>query len=309
MRVVLRLTTFAFLLVLTATAAWGQSLEDRVDRVRRERLGQPVSFEPRRAQPTQTEAAAPQPAGRARASTPQRGAAPQAASTAGRATTQQRMRRIINQVRLDEVTAREAFQWWADQIGAGLVINWQQMQDAGITPDTPITLSLRQAPARAVLQLIMKQATRGTTRLVHETTPWYVEVKPRRIANRDTELRFYDVRDLLMDVPTFSNAPEFDLRSALESRTGGSGGGGSSSSEGIFGDEADEEDDEQATTKRGRAERLADLVANTVEPDIWRRNGGEFASIRYFRGMLLIRAPEYAHRQIGLPMRQPRLGR
>ncbi len=37
---------------------------------------------------------------------------------------------------------------------------------------------------------------------------------------------------------------------------------------------------------------------DTVEPEVWRENGGT-ASIRYFRGRLIITAPRSVHEQIG----------
>ena len=36
-----------------------------------------------------------------------------------------------------------------------------------------------------------------------------------------------------------------------------------------------------------------------MEPDAWDINGGEYATIRYYQGTLIIRAPDYIHRQIG----------
>ena len=36
-----------------------------------------------------------------------------------------------------------------------------------------------------------------------------------------------------------------------------------------------------------------------VEPDGWEANGGTWGSIRYYQGTLIIRAPDFMHRQIG----------
>ena len=36
-----------------------------------------------------------------------------------------------------------------------------------------------------------------------------------------------------------------------------------------------------------------------VEPDGWADNGGEWGTIRYYQGTLIVRAPDFMHRQIG----------
>ena len=42
-----------------------------------------------------------------------------------------------------------------------------------------------------------------------------------------------------------------------------------------------------------------DIILETIEPDAWLDNGGDAASIRYYEGVLIIRAPDYIQRQIG----------
>jgi hypothetical protein len=73
---------------------------------------------------------------------------------------------------------------------------------------------------------------------------------------------------------------------------GGRGGGGGS----IFGDPGDAPD---RLTELERVQQIIDLITETVEPDAWDVNGGDWATIRYYSGTLIIRAPDYVHRQIG----------
>ena len=40
-------------------------------------------------------------------------------------------------------------------------------------------------------------------------------------------------------------------------------------------------------------------TTSTVEPDAWEDAGGSAASVRYYQGVLMVRAPDYIHRQIG----------
>jgi hypothetical protein len=48
-----------------------------------------------------------------------------------------------------------------------------------------------------------------------------------------------------------------------------------------------------------KVQQLVDIILETIEPDAWLDNGGDAASIRYFEGVLIVRAPDYIQRQIG----------
>ena len=41
------------------------------------------------------------------------------------------------------------------------------------------------------------------------------------------------------------------------------------------------------------------LILETVEPFAWESAGGSYATLRYTSGVLIVRAPDYVHRQIG----------
>ena len=86
----------------------------------------------------------------------------------------------------------------------------------------------------------------------------------------------------------------------------GAGAGAGSGGGGVF---AEDESAAEPTTKRERGEALAEAVRETVEPDVWRENGGEYSTLRYRGGMLIVRAPAYVHVQIGRPAVGGRDGR
>ena len=113
----------------------------------------------------------------------------------------------------------------------------------------------------------------------------------------------YDVRDLLVQVPQFTNAPSFDLREALSNTSsggGGSGGGGGEGS-GLFADD-DADQDAPPLTRAEREEQLAQLVRDVIEPDLWQANGGEHSRLFIRNGLMIVRAPRYVHQQIGRPV-------
>jgi hypothetical protein len=100
-----------------------------------------------------------------------------------------------------------------------------------------------------------------------------------------------------MEIPDFKDAPNFSLQST-STRGGGGAGGGGGSGGGLFGNGDSSKEEEKGKTKEERAEDLVTLIRDTISPDIWVENGGT-ASVRYFNGNIVVRAPKYVHEAIG----------
>jgi hypothetical protein len=222
--------------------------------------------------------------------------------------TANRLRDAVEGVQIENAPVRQAFEWWSRNTGVALIINWEAMELDGIDPDTPIDLRLGRVQAGVLLELLLKATVAGAAGevgLVYEVEPGFIQVMTKRQAVRQPVTMVYDITDLLMEIPHFDNAPSFDLSESLAAggQRGGRGGGGGG---GLFGDTADRER-EVTRTRTERAEEIAQLIRDTIEPTIWMEAGGEYGSIRYFRNMLVIRAPKFVHRQIGVPIRTPAL--
>lgn len=91
----------------------------------------------------------------------------------------------------------------------------------------------------------------------------------------------YPIQDLELVTPTFDNPPELDLSNALA--------GGSS----ILPGNASQIN--LRSTKDGVA--IISLIEELVEPEIWSDNVGK-ATIRYWKGNLIVNAPLSVHNQI-----------
>ncbi|MEO0477689.1 MAG: hypothetical protein AAF085_17225 [Planctomycetota bacterium] len=225
-----------------------------------------------------------------------------------RATPAQLMRETMTSVNLQDIPGKLALEIWSNQTNVPLVVSWKSLEAQGVDPNTPINLTLGKVPAELVLNLIIQQMHPdpiANDELLLDVQQWYVRVITKEDALRRSTTKLYFIGDLLMDIPNFTNAPGFDLNDALSNTSsggsgagttgGGRGGGGEG---GLFRDDDDDEEEERLT-KDEKAERIADMIRNTIEPDIWRENGGEYGSVRYYRGMLVVKAPEFVHKQIG----------
>jgi len=213
-----------------------------------------------------------------------------------------KIRQTINHVDLDRISLQDALAWWKQAVGVALLVDWNALEQVGVDPNVPITLKINHAPASVVLDLILEIASQET-KIYHYETKWYVQILAREQILKKTEVRMYDVRDLLVRIPKFRNAPKMGLGEALSKST--TTGGSSSSSGGGGGvtlfNETNSNSDEKDNppTQKDRAQELMDLIRQTIEPDIWLTHGGLHSSITFFKGVLVIRAPEFVHRQIG----------
>ena len=233
-------------------------------------------------------------------------------------------------VDFDETPAREAFDYLKQIMGVEMVVRYNDDRTGmGIDPTTPITLKMTSTPALSVIERMLEQCAE------FEPCTWqlrkgYIEIgtKERLSAPAARVLRMYPIRDLLFEVPMFDNAPEFDLSSSLSQGGGGGGGGFGGGGGGGFGGGGggfggggggggggfgggggggggggapfgEPGDEPERLTEDEKVQQIVDIILETIEPDAWLDNGGDSASIRYYEGVLIIRAPDYIQRQIG----------
>ena len=182
--------------------------------------------------------------------------------------------------------------------GANIFVNWPALNEAGIEQDTPISLTLTNVQADKALELVLQAvSSQGFDEVGYSIIEGVVTISTAEQLRRSTDLRVYDIRDLLVEVPDFNDAPEFDLTESLSNTNSGGGGGGGGGGGSIFGDEEDESDEEQPT----RQERIDDIIAlieETVgEFDDWEINGGD-SSVRELNSNLIIKTTSDNHRRV-----------
>jgi hypothetical protein len=192
----------------------------------------------------------------------------------------------VEQARLENV-----IQFITDMTQADIEPLWvEDKYPEGLRKDTLISMKVENLQALAVIERVLRQATDE-----FDAGTWQfnelgrLEIGPRSRLNKFRTLKVYDINDLTFSLMDVKKIPSIDLSSIGE--TGGGGGGG-----GLFDDEEDDMNVEASSAEVAR--QLQDLIQTFVETEQWEENGGEAGTIRYFRGALLIRAPDYIHRQI-----------
>jgi hypothetical protein len=164
----------------------------------------------------------------------------------------------------------------------------------GLDKDAPVTLKLPALPALTVIERVLTYVeddfSGGNTWQMSEDTG-AIQLGPRVRLNRYKRTVTYDINDMLMEIPDRDQFPDIDLQNVLQSNQGGGGG------QSPFRDDQ-QDDNEPRPTLEDRAKEIEDLLTEFVEPEQWQRNGGEGAIMKHFRGVLIIRAADYIHREI-----------
>jgi len=165
---------------------------------------------------------------------------------------------------------------WLDESASGV----------GLDRDALVTMSSSGQDGLAFLERLLEKADDGFDAPTWQVTTYgSIEVAPRSVLHRRAYPKLYDVQDLILVIPDFTETPDLELGSIVQ----GQGGSEQDSEVEVPAQETEEE----------RLQRLVELIQTSVEFDQWRDNGGDGASATPYRSSLLIRAPGYIHRQIG----------
>ncbi len=180
-----------------------------------------------------------------------------------------------------------------DFTGAELDVHYAtDRRPEGLDPDILIKVNAKEMTALRLLELVLEQAARDSfEQNTWQVTPWgAIECGPKSLLNRRQRVVIYDIADLLLELPDYQDAPDIDLQNVLQN-TGG-GGGGQSPFDGAQNDDDEERDLQE------RKDEIIGLIQAIVEPEQWADNGGDGGTIQIFQNTLVIKAPDYIHRQI-----------
>lgn len=209
------------------------------------------------------------------------------------------MRQLARPLTLDLTNARleDVIQFVRDYSGARIDVYWADDDTgAGLDKEKQINITTRDTPVLSVIERILTKASDD-----YEQAGWQftedgaIEIGPKSRLNQSKTLKAYDIQDLLFVIPDYSQVPELDVDSVLQGNQGGGGGGGSGS---IIRDQQNQQPGQNQQSDQEAAQRIIDIIIENVEPEQWQDNGGDGASVRFYNGTLLIRAPDYIHRQL-----------
>lgn len=183
-------------------------------------------------------------------------------------------------------------------------VDWQSLEQIGITKEAPVSLKLSNVTVKTVLDRVMEKVSPDPrTRAGWAIHDGVVTIASDASLRQNKVLVIYDIRDLLVQVPDFTNAPTFDLQSVLQSGGKGGGGGGQSPFQ------SNNQGTNQSLTTRTLQERtdeIIGIVTRNVDKEGWETNGGDTGFIEQLNGSLIITNTPRNHREIAGLLRKLR---
>jgi general secretion pathway protein D len=205
--------------------------------------------------------------------------------------TQALLDRKLPELNFQAIGFSDVIDFLRDVTGANIFVNWRALEAAGIDRNTPVTSRLHDIRFSKALQTILSDVGGGTVKLGYTVDEGVITISTDEDLSKNVLTRVYDIRDLIIQVPDFNNAPTFDLQNQTNQTSGGGGGGGGSGGQSLFGGSGsggNENDQQNQVTRQQLVDNITKLITDTVAPDTWRDAGGTVGSLRELQGQLIV---------------------
>lgn len=186
------------------------------------------------------------------------------------------------------------------ETGANFEPLWKGDRSEGLDKDAEISVSYKDLPAIVVLEKVLTKYGNesGSECAWQMSDVGAVQMGPKAVLNKIRRLEMYDINDLLIVVHIYDQAPEIDLEKVLQGggRGGGGGGGGTQGSPFRQNQQNNKDNQKEKEKEReDRAKEIIGLITSTIETNQW---FGDVPEPRYFRGSIIVDAPDYIHRAL-----------
>lgn len=228
----------------------------------------------------------------------------QTAPAGANASTLQLMNMELPDISFEGQPFDQVMDWVASVTGLNVQVRWQTLENAGVERDKPISIRVKKMPVRTILWMVINEAGGPDLKLAYRASGNLLIVSTADELGKEMLIRVYDVADLLVQVPNFTDAPKIGLGSGQGQQGGGGiGGQGGGGGQSIFsggqqgGGQQNTRDEEGEDSGEEDMTRLIELITATVEPDTWQVNGG-LGSVMAFGRQIVVRNNILVHQAI-----------
>jgi len=204
----------------------------------------------------------------------------------------QKLARTIERLNFTDIDLKDVIQFLREYSDTNIHVNWRALEDAGIETTTKIAMDTRNVTVRRALEMVLREAAgaaAGTrAALGYGIDGGVLVVSTKADFQREPIRRVYDVRDLLVDVPTFKG-PRIELSEA----TGGEDDDEDAPADvgGIFEDFGEAFGSKSGRRREQLTEDLVERIKAGIGRDSWADSsaGGDAAgAIQIINGQLVV---------------------
>ncbi|HVT79224.1 MAG TPA: hypothetical protein VHM90_01095 [Phycisphaerae bacterium] len=227
---------------------------------------------------------------------------------------------VVHELDVDGASLGKVIDYLHNVTGANIVVDWKTLELAGVAKESTVSLRVRELTLKKMLQLVLNQVSPNSP-LTYGVDANVIEITTQEALDKNMVTKVYIVDDLVMVGQTVQ-APTINLSSITSGSSGNGGGGfgsggggfgsgggggggfgsgGGGSSGGFFNQNQNQQTAQNKETSDQKGQELVDLIKSVVRPAIWSDNGGT-ASIKYYKGKLIVTAPVSVHEAIGGPI-------
>jgi general secretion pathway protein D len=201
----------------------------------------------------------------------------------------------VPELRFDSNAFSDVIDYLRDVTATNIYVNWRALEAAGIDKTTAVSIRLRDVKFSKALRTILDDVGGSNVKLGYTIDDGVITISTADDLAKNTNTRVYDIRDLIIDVPDFTNAPPFDLSQVTQVSSGGGGG------QSLFSGNSTGTGQNTGPTRADLVESIIKLIQDTVASDSWKDNGGAIGSIRELQGQLIVtQTPENQRALVGL---------
>ena len=213
--------------------------------------------------------------------------------------------KTLPEIRFQDVAFADVIDFLRDTTQANIFVNWKALEVAGIDRNAPVSTRLRNVKFSKVLKTVLESVGGGaTSKLGYTVDEGVIEISTQEDLASNVETLTYDIRDLIISIPDFTDAPTFDLSSSQNSGGSGqsstSGGGGGGGGQSLFsgGGGASGQDTANTPTRAELVEQITSLIRETIGVGTWKEDGGQLGSLSELGGQLIVTQTPEVHRAI-----------
>ncbi len=209
--------------------------------------------------------------------------------------------RTVNSAEFNQLPAEEALRQLARDYELNLYVDWASLEDRRLSRTHPITLRLRNVPLGAVVKAMLLEINDGDSYgITCGVDQGVLCITSSSSGAIMAYTRSYDCQDLI-DLPL--EPTERHILARVVSEIASEERGASSGPTRTELRSIDEYEHMLSlalnhTEREDRVEDLKDVIRESIEPDTWRDNGGDWASLTEYRGVLIVTHTSSVHHRI-----------